>query len=73
MGMKLFVWDRVEKASPNYHDEGGVVVIAGSLERARELVEKQAPGCEAATVEPSLVRECEGPEYLTIHPDAGCC
>lgn len=71
--MKLFIWYDVAKASSRYHDEGGVVVIADSLDRARELIEQAAPGCAAATVAPSLVRECDGPEHITIHPNAGCC
>lgn len=71
--MKLFVWDRVDQATSRQHREGGVVVIAVSLERARELIKEAAPHCEALTAEPSLSRECEGPEHLTIHPDAGCC
>lgn len=71
--MNLYIWHRVEKASGNYHDGGGVVVIAASLDRAREMVEATAKGCAASTEEPDLVRPCEGPEFIAIHPDAGCC
>jgi len=75
--MKLFVWNYVERASDNYHDCGGIVVIADSLERAREIVAertgKDDKPCEAMTKIPDLTRDCEGPEYVAIHPDAGCC
>jgi hypothetical protein len=71
--MKLFVWNDVTKATDNYHDGGGIVVIADSLERARELIEQKSPGCSAATEDPDLVRECEGQEYIAVHRDAGCC
>jgi hypothetical protein len=71
--MKLFVWSNVERVTGSYHDGGGVAAIAETLERARELLVKQAPECEALTADPDLVRDCDGPEYLEIFPDAGCC
>lgn len=73
--MKLFMWDRVGHASGNYHDEGGIVVIAETLERAREMIaaSKERAKCEALTMTPDLVRECEGPEHISVHEDAGCC
>lgn len=73
--MKLFMWDRVGRASGSYHDEGGIVVIAETLARAREMIsaDKARVNCEALTVEPDLIRECEGPEHLSVHEDAGCC
>lgn len=73
--MKLFMWDFVGGATGSYHDGGGVVVIAETLERAREMIaaEKEREKCEALTQEPDLVRECDGPEHISVHPDAGCC
>ena len=75
--MKLFVWNRVDHATDNYHDEGGVMVIAETLDRARELLKgktgKDERPCGALTKEPDLVRECEGPDYIGVFPDAGCC
>lgn len=73
--MKLFMWDYVGNATSNYHDEGGIVVIAETLERAREMIssDKEREKCEALTKEPDLVRECEGPEHISVHKDAGCC
>ena len=72
--VKLFVWNEANAATDNYHSGGGIVAIAPTLERARELIGAEAPeNCEALTKEPDLTRECAGPEYVAIHPDAGCC
>jgi len=75
--MKLYIWHRADRATANYHDEGGVIAIAESLERARELIKpntgKDEQDCSALTQVPDLVRECEGPEGVFVHPDAGCC
>lgn len=75
--MKLFIWHRVDNATDNYHSEGGVAVIADSLERAREILKprtgKNDRECEALTTEPDVVRECEGPDAVFVFPDAGCC
>jgi hypothetical protein len=70
--MKVFVWKRIEQASSNWHSEGGLVVFADTLERARELAkEKKAHPAEDEL--PDTVRECEGGEAVFIMPDAGCC
>lgn len=42
--MKVFVWDRVQKCTTSYHEEGGVVVFATSLERALEIARSQPGG-----------------------------
>lgn len=74
--MQLFIWNRVDHATDNYHNEGGVVVIADTLERARAMLDghgdRSAP-CGAMTADPDVTRECAGPEYIAIHADAGCC
>jgi len=36
--MKVFIWERVTNATNEYHSSGGLVVVAASLERARELI-----------------------------------
>ena len=36
--MKVFIWERLEQATGNYHSEGGVMVVAESVERAKEMV-----------------------------------
>ncbi len=72
--MNLYIWDSVRSATSNYHSEGGIVAIAETIDRAREMVAKECgPNCGALADMPDLVRECSGPEYITVHPDAGCC
>ena len=72
--MKVFIWHRVSKCSDSYHEEGGVVVFANTLPRAREIA-NAVKGCQIRPDEkPDEVRECgEGPERVFIMPDAGCC
>jgi hypothetical protein len=60
-----------------YHHDGGVLAIAASLDRAKELITAEAsaekpPDLEA---EPDLVADVSGdtPERVIIFPDAGCC
>jgi hypothetical protein len=36
--MKVFIWTNINKVSYNYHDDGGIVIVAESLERAREMM-----------------------------------
>ena len=70
--MKVFVWNRIEKASDNYHEEGGLVVFAESLEKALQLA--NAIGAHPTQEEaPDEIRECKGDEKAYVMPDAGCC
>jgi hypothetical protein len=73
--MKLFIWNRADGATERYHDKGGVVAIADNLERARVLISQLTGtnGCTALTEAPDVERNCDGPEYVVVHPDAGCC
>ena len=72
--MKVFVWERIGKATSNYHSEGGLVVFAASEERARELANAES-GCELMPEEaPDEVRDVAGgKERVFIMRDAGCC
>lgn len=72
----LFVWESVGDLTENYHDGGGVLVIADNLELARELLAKSVPsGCDAFRQPPdftaSVAKETE--DKVTVFPDAGCC
>ena len=72
--MKVFIWNRVNQCSDNYHSEGGVVVFAENENRARELANMQ-DGCDIQPYEmPDDVRRVtSGKEAVYIMPDAGCC
>lgn len=70
--MKMFIWESVSGLTCNYHDGGGLVVVASSLARAREL----APGkSDALTVEPDKTYTlADSEEERTfVFPDSGCC
>lgn len=86
--MKVFVWGYISGATHNYHDEGGLVIFAASLDRARALLRDRVPDgnfwdaelnapratCEAFTEPPDYVRSCYGSdERVFVFPDAGCC
>ena len=53
--MKVFVWERIDKCSDNYHEEGGVVVFAENEARARQIA-NEIPDCN--------IRDDEGPDYI---------
>lgn len=36
--MKLYIWTRVSYVTDNYHDDGGIAVIAADLEAAKSVV-----------------------------------
>jgi hypothetical protein len=70
--MKMFIWEYVSELTVSYHDGGGVVVVASTLERARELL---PPNCSAVKEDPGAVYVLAGPveERVYAFPDAGCC
>jgi hypothetical protein len=72
--MKVFVWERAEHVTNNWHAEGGLVIFAETEERARELANAQQ-GCELDQDEnPDEVRDVAGGvELVFVMPDAGCC
>lgn len=83
--MKIFIWERVNMMSDNYHSEGGVVVVAENLKRAREIAREHFdPEKEheiltdydttVFNTEPhkTFKVNCEE-EYYCDFPDAGCC
>ena len=78
--MKVFVWQRIQHATSHYHPQGGVVVFAENVQRARELAAQNStdegkPECVITVDEaPDAVREVVGgEEAVYIMPDAGCC
>ena len=76
--MKLFIWESVDNITGSYHNGGGVAVCAATLERARELVPREADddsGKCADIPEPSHIYDLSGEydEKAWIFPDAGCC
>ena len=73
---KMFVWENVSDLTGNYHDGGGVVVIADNMDVARELLVKNGArkGCEVFKLDPDYSASVEADEdKVFIFPDAGCC
>lgn len=73
--MRMFVWEYVDGVTPNYHDGGGVVVIAEDVERARKLLLEDG-GVQRSefTDEPDYSTSVgTRKEKVFIFPDAGCC
>lgn len=73
--MKVFVWKYLDNVSYNYHTEGGLMVVAESLEEAIELAEGSGEGVVVGNEKPDFVFQVEGeatPVVVTF-PDAGCC
>jgi hypothetical protein len=76
--MKVFIWERIEKLTDNWHTDGGLVVVAANLQRAVELAE--AEGVEFSKgdydeLTPSNLYNTDdsAEEKVFIFPDAGCC
>jgi hypothetical protein len=72
--MKMFIWEREEKVTDNYHDEAGIAVIAATLERAQIMIIEYSKGAwRSSTPQNSYDLEGSPEEKLFIFPDAGCC
>lgn len=67
--MRMFVWEYIGGLTDRWHSGGGLMVVAETVERAREI----APGNTSG--EPDAVYELEGEpeEKVFIFPDSGCC
>jgi len=73
---KMYVWENVSELTNNYHDGGGVMVIADSMEAARELLIKNGvpKGCGAMKEQPDYSASVGSDEdKVFIFQDAGCC
>lgn len=79
--MQLYIWENVrEFLTDNYHNGGGLAIVAENLTRARELFlnESSSPDsrkCEILTCDPDHIYnvDAEAKEKVFIFPDAGCC
>lgn len=76
--MKMYVFERLDKVSRNYHSEGGLVVVAKDRTQAEELIE--AEGDIVITeddwkdvVEYELKSRPKVEPIVFVFPDAGCC
>ena len=77
--MNLFIWNEIDHVSNNYHNHGGLVVVAKDLDQAIEAI-KQSPeipdNCGALTTAPIAMFALESTWDITsvyVFPNAGCC
>lgn len=77
--MKCFVWDSVDEITDNWHDSGGVLVIAVDPARAQELIAERVAG-SYKRLNPILGQPtkwwdvpADSEEFVMLFPDAGCC
>lgn len=75
--MQLFVWQDVSDLTSNYHDNGGVLAIADSLERARQIILEfpdVGSKCGVLKQDPDFTAfVTDSEEKVMVFPDAGCC
>ena len=75
--MKVFIFEYVEKLTGNYHEEGGLVVIAENETEARELIKTdQNIKISKEEWEEVIIYNLKDETVLSrmfIFPDAGCC
>lgn len=78
--MKAFVWKRLEKVTDNWHPEGGVLVIAQTLDKAQEMLAAAniRDVSESALPAPYLEMDIDTraqnvDPQIVVFPDAGCC
>lgn len=74
--MQLFIWTYVGDLTTNYHSGGSAVVVAASVDRARELIAANCPAdCSALNDAPDKIYALDGQpaEEIFIFADAGCC
>jgi hypothetical protein len=73
--MKVFVWNDIQTLTQNYHSDGGLVVFAEDLERAKALAITHGVVFSDDEV-PCDIRDVDSPdgvEAVYLFPNAGCC
>ena len=77
MSMKLFIWRNLRQVTDRYHDDGGVVVVAETLQAARALIPRvvRDGDTEMAIGAPDAEYELRGSDTprAFVFPDSGCC
>lgn len=84
--MKLYILEAVERCTDNYHDGGGLVIIAEDLHHAKQMIEKvnrdridnQQSHLYTITTEQwhgarELILFSPAEPEIIVFPDAGCC
>ena len=80
---QLYIWNRVTPVTDNYHEEGGIGVLADDISQARAVIAEHVDRLttcakertwDSADADMVLDVIADGdPRVAFIHPDAGCC
>lgn len=71
--MKAFIWHEIKSVSDNYHQEGSVLIIAESIERARQLAFDDG-NISGVDSDPDFIFDANNyEEKVVAFPNAGCC
>jgi len=74
--MNIYVFEDIEQVSSNWHTNGGLVIIADSIDHAKEVIVENIwikPTAEEwDSVSSFALSKREEPRYW-IMPNAGCC
>jgi hypothetical protein len=75
MRLHVYIWESVSDLTDNEHNGGGLVVVAESLERAREICEANVEVKQFPSEEPDcvLLVPDTSSERIYVFPNAGCC
>lgn len=74
--MEVYIWRRLDQVTDNYHREGGLVIVASSLARAKELAGENDSFdcCPVIDKDPDhILPTTESEEIIIPFRDAGCC
>ena len=73
--MKVFIFDHVVDLTESYHDGGGAVACADSVDRARAIIAPKSGGKGILSAVPvrEFATSSDNGEECWVFPDAGCC
>lgn len=73
--MKCFIYEDLEKVSDNYHENGGLVVFAKSIDRAVIIANEVSGVVLDKSDTPNVIVDVDSKKQESVHvfPDAGCC
>lgn len=75
--MQLYIFQRIEKASTNSHEKGGLCVIATDIDHVKKLVDESEGAIRLTEDEINKVvaypLKGKHKAKVFVFPDAGCC
>lgn len=79
--MKQFIWHNTHPVTDEYHDGGGLLIVAEDLEKARQAWRDEVEGGQSYTPikptatdkDPDHAWTVEADPTVLVFPDSGCC